>query len=655
MKIFKLSCCVLIVITCCSLPARAQEYSREFGKIGKPEAEMTTWPADKSAEAVVLFDIGKSYFAESDVNFDVIFERAKRIKIFNDAGVNWGEVKIPFYHEGGIYEQVYDIEAYTYNPSGESFTKSALNLSTCYDEKINQYWTYKKFALPDVKAGSIIEYRYKIKSQYKFNLRDWEFQSMIPTLYSEYEVRIIPFYEYVYVLQNASKFDSKTSHEASGVTRTFGPVNYNDIVNNFVMKNVPAFKDEEYTTSSNDYIIKLEFQLSALHSVEGVTTKVVSTWPDLVKDILKDEGVTKFAKKCEKLLPKLISPDSLANKTQKEKFDMIINYMKANFSWNKINGIYASKSPNELLKDKLGNPADLNLLAIGLLNAAGIEAWPLFISTRTNGKIKMDYPLLQSFNYLIINAVIDGKSILSDATEILSRNDRIPSKCLSDKGLLIKTGPVTWLPLQSTIPSEIKTNFKIDSIGNNPKANISISASEYDALNLRSSYGEDKKKIAERENTNGYVIDESTISVLNQYDKEQPYVMNYNSAYKTEMINKKIYISPFCNEPITENPLKQSSRTYPIDMSYPVKRTYNSTITIPEGYKVDFVPENSKILNDNFELNYNVTQNGNQINIMFDYTFKKPIYDAKEYINLKYYFKDIIKKGNEKVVFVQNS
>lgn len=646
--------CLLCFILSFHAVIKAQEFSKEFGKIGKNEANMISYGPDKSSAAVVLFDIGKSAFENVDNTFEIVFEKTTRIKIFSDAGLKFAEVEIPFYQEGNIYEKVYKIEAYTYNIDGETFRKTALNTESCHDEKFNEYWNIKKFALPDVKAGSIIEYRYKIRSQYLFNLRDWEFQSRIPTIYSEYEVKMNPFYEYVWYLQGANKFDSMTSHKDDHISKSYGSIGYKDQVHKFIMKNVPAFNDEEYITSINDYIIKIDFQLSRINRTNGASVNVINTWTDLIKELLKDENVTKFAKKCEKLSGKLFSPDSIMYKSQKEKFDFILDYVKANFNWNKYNAKYSSKSPNDLLKDKFGNSADLNLLVVGLLNASGIEAFPLLLSTRNNGKIKADYPYLSAFNYVLIATNIDDKLILSDATEVLCQNDRIPFRCLNDKGLLIKPGEVEWVSLQGSIPSETATIISIDSIGINTNASLQISASEYDALRYRNMYGNDAKKIMERGNTYEYTKDEQSIIISNPYNKDLPYIMKYNTTYKTEIINNKIYISPFLYEPLTDNPLKQNSRLYPIDMQYPEKMSYNSTITIPEGYRIDFKPEDHKIQNNLFELNYNIKSDEKTINVIFNYTFKKSTYEPKDYLNIKFYFADIVKKGNEKVVLVKN-
>jgi hypothetical protein len=185
-----------LLIGILSLTIQGQNFSTEFGKIGIDEFELNEYALDKDAEAVVLFDKGKSYFIRMDDSFDVGYVRTTRIKILSESGVKWAEVEIPLYHKNKIYESLFDVEAYTYNYENGRIIKTKFNISNTYDEKINEYWSVRKFAIPNVKKGSIIEYTYSIYSQYKFNFRNWEFQWEIPVVYSEYEVNMIPYYEY---------------------------------------------------------------------------------------------------------------------------------------------------------------------------------------------------------------------------------------------------------------------------------------------------------------------------------------------------------------------------------------------------------------------------------------------------------------------------
>lgn len=631
----------------------AQNFDNKYGLVGKEDLLISNYANDKSAEAVVLYDIGKSYFTRVGDSFEVIYERTTRIKMFKEAGVKWGIVEIPYYRKDNIFENVFDIEACTYNFENGVVIKTELDLKNSHDEKLNESWYLKKLALPNVKEGSIVEYRYKIKSEFVFNLRDWEFQSKIPVIYSEYEVRMIPFYNYVWILQGAYKFDSQTSYVDQGISSQYGPVTYQDMIHKYIMKDIPAFKDEEYISSINDYIIKIDFQLSIVNQIDGTSRKILTSWPELVKDLIKDEDFGVYIKKSEKIAPKLLNLEVLKLKTPIERFDSIIQYVKSNFSWNKMNGKYASKSPKAFLNDKFGNVADINLFVVGLLNAVNIKATPVILSTRDNGKTKSNYPYTHFFNYVLISAEVDGKVIFTDATEALASNQRIPEKCINDKGLMIEKDKEEWVNLQSGTPSKILKIFKISLTDSTQNTIIETSATEYDALDFRTDLGENIETIQKNLFQKGYSVMDSTIKVKNQTNIKEPYILKYSVSANPEVINDKIYISPFLHEIDNENPLKQLVRINPIDMIYPTKRIFFTEINIPQGYKVDFLPESNKIKNDLFELDYNIISDESKISVSYNYYFRNSVYQAADYLKVKFYFNEIINKGSEKIVLVR--
>jgi hypothetical protein len=649
----KISLLILLFLT--GIYTLAQQAPLSFGSVNSEELGMKEYPLDKGAEAVVLSDAGKSYFIETESSFDVVFERTTRIKILTDAGIKMAEVEIPFYHEGEIYEKVYEIEGDTYNMENGLIKKTPLNESSIYVEKGNTYWSYKKFVLPEVHPGSIIEYKYKINSQYIFNLRDWEFQWEIPVKYSEYQVNMIPFYSYSWYLQGASKFDYHTSEEDSYNTRQFGATKFHDMQDKFIMTNVPAFRNEEYISSINDYIIKINFQLCKIYYLTGGSRDVITTWPLLIEDLTKNEDFGKYIVKSQKAAARFLNNDSLQKKSQHEKFDYILNLVKRNFSWNKINSKYASKSTDKLMKDKFGNSGDLNLFTIGLLNSAGIEAYPVIISTRENGKIKYDYPYLTSFNYVLISANLNDKTIISDVTEPFCQNDLIPPKCINDKGLLICKGKEEWVNLQgNTNISEQKTDITITLQNNDTETKLKSALTGYQALSYRKSYGSNDSLLKINLGRNGYKISDTKVTITDPADIKLPYVYECTFKNQTEAINNKMYVSPFLNEIMSNNPLTQSTRTYPVDMIYPTKKIYTSVIAIPDGYTVDFLPAEDKINNGLYDLNYSATSDGKSITVTFSYTFKNSVYAPADYSKVKYFFSEIVKKGNEKVVLVKS-
>jgi hypothetical protein len=630
----------------------------KFGRINQAAVDLTVYADDPEAEAVVLFDLGKSYFVDGGNGFDVMFERTTRIKILSSAGLGWANIQIPFYQESGIIEDITEIEAYTYNFENGKLDKIPLNPSSIYEEEINNFWRVKKFAFPQVKEGSIIEYKYTIKSPYAFNLRSWEFQWKIPVVYSEYEVRMIPFYEYRWILQGATQFDFHENYIDKSVSRRIGSAGpymdntYNDVVYKYGMKHVPAFKNEAFITTIKDYIIKINYQLSKINRLNGTHRDVITTWPNLVETLLKSSDFGKYVSRVQSQASKLIDVKAIAQKPEKEKFDYVIDFVKENYRWDRVNTKTTRKSPRQFINDREGNSAEINLFAIGLLNAVGIEAHPLLSSTRSHGKINFEYPFMHFFNYVLITANLDGKIVLSDATDALARNNRIPPRCINDKGLIVRKGDVTLISLETLDPSEIRTeiSYRFDPEGR-VRASIVTKAYEYEAYLMRQNFTDQVKTVQDQLAKKNYYPDADNITVYNQHEKNKPYLLEYEIDVSVEKLESKIYMLPFLNEAMRENLLKEPIRNHPVDLTFPKKHEFLATIEIPEGYQLDHLPQNERMSTQLFELIYITELKEDKVVLLFNYSFKKPVYPAAEYNQIRAFFERIANKSNEKLVF----
>lgn len=640
----------------------AQTYSQEFGKVGKDDIEMKTYSADPDAEAVVMFDYGDSRFVEAEAGYDVDFERRTRIKVLNDAGVKFAEFEIPFYTDNNVWERISDLEGYTYNLENGVLSRTPLDLSTVYTEKLNEHWSVKKFAMPNVKPGSIVECRYKLRSEYVFNLRDWEFQWKIPVIYSEYTVHINPFYYYVYALQGTSRTDVFESYEDRAhphrlpYATSTGHEDFIDVVYRFGMKNVPAFRDEEFITSREDYIQKIDFQLAQVNMYNGVKREIMTTWEELVKSLEKDEDFGRCITKAEKTAAKIFDIKELQSLPVEERFDRVINYVKTNFSWDGQNSKYASKSLDQLMKEKLGNNADLNLFAVGLLHAAGIEATPIISSTRGYGSIRVDHPFANAFNYVLVMAKIDGRSVLTDATEPLLLNNRIPTRCFNNKGLAVNSENIQWIALDFKSASYFNTIFRLvpDTSGI-MKLEAHYSATEYEGFYYRNLLGDDKSKIEKEFGVSQFDFDPTSVFVENLSERKKPFNFSFEQEGHVETINGKMYINPFLGQGVNDNPLKQKVRTYPVDIVFPKMHSFKSEIVIPEGYEVSYKPEDKIVDNDLYRLNYSTLSDGTRLIVSFSYLFKSAVYKPEVYDRIKRVFNDIMKLSTDKIVLAPKS
>ena len=654
---------ILVISLLLSQFAFSQKKEVEFGEISKKEIEMKMYEKDKEAKAVVLYDKGKTIFFDTNIGYDIRFIRHKRIKIFDKNESQHAEISIPFYVDGyGRTENIRLIEAITYNLQNGKLTRKNLDPTTIYEEQINERWSNKKFVFPNVQNGSILEYRYILETPFHFNLPDWTFQNRIPTIYSEYQVSMIPFYEYVFLVQGISKFDYQNSAVANS-KRSWGTINksygqnvgggieFQDYVHTYVLKDIPAFRDESYISSINDYIIKMDFQLAKVHRPSGGTSDIISNWSALNEGLLKNEKFGKYLKNSSKMAGDVLSEKlNLAGMDKRQKAKDIIEYVKNNFEWNGYYGKYASQSAKDFFAKKKGNVADINLFMIALLNKAGIGTEPLILSTRNHGKIPSEYPFDYFTNY-VIALVNTDYPFLADGTEEFLAYNKLPTRCINEKGLIVKKrDEPRWISLKNNLLSMEKSiiNMTIDTITSDIIAKVLIQSTEYQSFLARKRFKNNLTKIKDfYESRIGDIKNSQTVG----YEKKNlPYSINFETNSETEKLGNNIVIRPFLKLPLSKNQLTQKERTHPIDFIYPWEDQFESTLGVPEGYFLFEIPQGYMVNNELVQISLDYSFDNSILTVKGNYKFKKPLYVANEYSQIKNYMDEIVKYFNQSIV-----
>jgi hypothetical protein len=662
MRIFTVS--VIILFLCKSL--FSQNISHEFGKISGDEFLVKIYDKDTAAEAVILYDIGKTSFVPDDLGFNTLQERRVKYKILSSAGLKYAEFSIPFYTEGSKKETVFEIMGNTYNLENNELRTTKLNEKNTYIEKVDENWRLLKFAMPDVKEGSVYEVSYKIIAPTVSSFITWKFQNEVPVIYNEFSICQVPFIQYSYKLQGAEKVDKYDEFVAAGLPKQFHDDSYKEKTSVFIMNDIPAFRDETFMSCKNDYIIKIDFQLIRFVYTGNSGTKEFNTsWPVIVDDLLdENESFGKYLRSCQNKAREILDSMHFLSSSTRDKAEEINNFVKKNFLWNGERWRYASKSSSEFLKDKSGNCADINLFLTGILNAAGIETYPLLISTRHHGKIKTNYPSVKSFDYVLAYVKSDSLKLILDATEPLSNFREIPPDCLNETGLIVCKGEeAKWLKYSSTVSSSISARIELypepekDSI----LETFRMYASGYDALKLRKKYVKDPVELKKSLKIDQFQF-QDTLRVVHCFEPDRDLEISFssyenlvseadNSSGKGKMT---LNVQPFASLPISENPLKQPERKYPIDLGYRYRKGYVSTIHIPRGFSISSKPTDLNINNENVKIRYLAESiNDSTIRISGSYDFKKDVYDASLYRELKEYFSTIVDKFNDRLTMIK--
>lgn len=650
----KIILCILAAIA--PFISKAQEnYSEEYGKITQYEASMTEYAADPEAEAVVIYNIGTNYFQGDDTKgFLLHMETRTKIKILKAAGTKYAQIEIPFYKDGRDVESVIDIEATVYNNENGKSTKTALDPKKIFEEKINNDVSILKIALPDVREGSVIEYKYHIVTPFFFHMRKWDFQQKIPVIHSKLIYRAIPYYEYTYIVRGTKQFDEFDSVAKNQDIR-FGSLLYQEKIYSFGMKNLPAFRDEEFISAEEDYKISINFQISKIYFPRGGSQNYISTWPALCDDFLKRDDFGKYIKNSEKEGKKLLPTLDLANKSQLEQAIEIIQYVKTMYKWNGINGKFASDNLSTFLKAKSGNSADINLYLIGLLKAANITVNPVVLSTRNHGAVSKSHPFQQFLNYVIAQIEIDGQKYFIDATEPLRYFDELPIRCTNVEALVVKPKTEEWIVTTQKEVAKTQKVFKIKVLPQQQllKVNIEYILSGQDAYQFRNTFDGKNDNLVDYFKKNNNVNIEDSLTVINYSEMNKPFSFSFNSSTSFESASGKLFIHPFCNLSVSDNMFKQTTRTLPIDLIYLRNVEYKSEIEIPEGYKVEYLPKELTHDSRLMTISYNTKMVDNKIEVSAKYFFNTNLYDAKDYARLKYSYAEIIKQFSDMIVLVK--
>jgi len=373
---------------------------------------------------------------------------------------------------------------------------------------------------------------------------------------------------------------------------------------------------------------------------------------EINKDLLRHENFGEFLSQSKRKAKTITDTMKLASKPLIEQAKIIDRFVKTNYSWDDNCEIFTTKSPKDFLRSKKGNSAEINLFLAGMLNSVGIEAYPVILSTRDHGKIKIKYPFTDFFNYVVVCAIIDSSSYLFDATEPLSNFNEISARCLNGTGLIINKKEENWLQFKSNFVSTTEYNFKLRPSSKNDSLteNCKLITTGYEAVDYRKKFNTAYNKLKDKLLPNTSM--EDSIKATNLNKVEEPFELGYSLKVPIESLEDKIIVSPFCKKAITENPLKQPDRTYPVDMVYKSGDIFQSTIVIPKGYKFLQKPENLKIDNALIKINYTTEiVNNDTIKVTGGYEFKKEVYKVDDYIFLKNFFNIIVDKFNEKLVF----
>ncbi|MDB5271318.1 MAG: hypothetical protein JWP58_4358 [Hymenobacter sp.] len=670
----------LAALVLASLTAQAQTEPIKFGKPDPKDFTAAPFVGDSAAAAVVLCDYGTTRFQLDGNSFQLVTDRVTRIKILKKAGYDVATVEVPLYHRNTNEEKLTSLRGMTYNLVNGVVVKTKLDGSKTFTEEQTANTRLRKFTLPDVREGAVIEYAYTVTSDFLFNLQDWTFQREIPVRWSEYRASIPEYFDYKMLMQGYHGLAARTRADGTAQYRLHqdsrlmaGTVGagggHVDAVNEnitarvtnytWAMKDVPAFRQEPYMTTAEDYLDRIEFELAGEQLPGASYHNIAGTWEKVNSDLLNDDNFGMQLDRASFLKAPLqglaaLHPDVSARATAVRQLVM------AAVRYDGTNRYSTDASLRKAFDAHRGTSADVNLLLIAALREAGLAANPVLLSTRAHGRVNQNQPLLNQFNYVLaLVPLADGKDLLVDATEPLLPCGVLPQRCLNQAGRLITKKPEDgrWVELA---PAQRYVHYQQVALTMDAKGGLTGKVHEEhggyagaDAREELSSLGEKKYLAQMTRPHSGWTVPKLTVGERENVNKPLALDYEFTQPADDNATADLLYLSPLREFGTEQNPFRHDDRLFPVDFGAPQDETTMVTLTLPAGYELAEIPKPAIVDlpegGGRFLCTVTVAAPG-VVQLTSRMSLRKPVYAAEEYTQLREFYRLMLEKQNERLI-----
>ncbi len=328
-------------------------------------------------------------------------------------------------------------------------------------------------------------------------------------------------------------------------------------------------------------------------------------------------------------------------------------------------GGYTPHPASAVLHNRYGDPRDKGLLLISLLKAEGIEAWPGLVNN-SDQKVSEEIPSPGQFDGLLVAIPQTGKTIWLDPFAQNCLYGYLPfadgQRCLlvkRDRGLLTQTGSSS--ARENLVTSRLKISLEEDG---SASGELKLLPLGYFDLGTREklkdltpqlqrmSFQEAANILSEGTELKGYHL--SRLQDLTQLDTLGFTFQTPQYGIKEgDLMLVKIPPNPFPFADIPVSP-KLSERRYPLLSPKPLTIEVEGTITIPQGYKVDYLPPQREERNGLGFFRQSFKQAGGEVTFRSQLSWEKREITPEEYPQFKGLYEEFTHPQNSLLILEEN-
>jgi hypothetical protein len=643
-----------------------QAVNMKFGKPTDEEMKMTVYAADSSAEAVVLCKLTDVTYTIQQSSFLVDYKERFRIKVLKPEGARFAKVVIPYqqyisinsiggtkvtamalpkpggssdsYFEGeGVSmtedffgtdadDIVEDIKAVAFNLEGSKVVKTSLKKSDIVRKKLDEHNCQVEFTVPNVKEGTVIEVEYNIHSQIFWQLRDWYAQCEIPVAFAKLDMNIP-----TYLIFNIEDHGiQRLTHTCTAGSQKFKLVS--DPLSNpmtigtnhyiYTGRDLKAIPKDDYVWTVKDYCAGITAELNTYRLPGMSQMDFAKTWEQIDELILGSDPFSLQMNAHSPLRQELQNAHVQDIADVQERAVAVYQLVMKHVTWNGKYDLWPQPT-KEVLQQGTGSNADINMLLIQSLKDVGLEAAPVVMRSRDQGKLPHNFPSFQKLNTFIVGIKQPTQQYAYvDASSTGGWFNALPGTLLVDRArLLLKDKKSQWVNLQKICKSQATTIIE-----------ATLTADGVLKGELTSHY-------------NGLA------AVKQKGDSE---VVPFN--IQGEVSSGKISVCPFPPTLDLRHPkLEAEHRLMPVEFPCEESQQVTINITLPEGYALENAPQPISASTPDKGVNgrYSVVSYDGKVQVQYLFSVNKVSHPESNYEALRGMFDMFDNLTKEKIVVIK--
>ena len=576
-------------------------------------------------------------------------EIVSRVKIYDkDNAGDYLDHQISLYdNKKGSREVLSNLKAFTYNLQDGKIEATKIERDEKYASKEDKNYSITKFAFPNVKDGSVVEYSYKIFTPFLGSTPRILIEDKIPVKYIEY------------VFDTAKPLGYSINYKGN-LAPTFRDTGEKTLyggqyqVYRFGYDNVPPYKEEKYVRNSDNYKTGIKAELNSTLFNDQLKSYSIS-WKDISKRLYENENFGTELNR-NNLVKDLLPADIKSMPVKLERARAVLRYVQKNYTWNKEDDVVTDKGIKNLLSTKVGNTAELNILLILLLKSADIDAQPIVLATTRRGMLTGYLPSMAQLNFVAASFLEGENFFLLDATSKQSDINMISPRALNYFGFFMPKDDAKQINI--VFPEKSKTFLTVDA-KLNPDGSFEGHFADRDTklfgMMVNESYEEDKDKFA-KDYKSEYKFPHSNFKqgALENRDFESSF--DFSADTFTDVLGSKLVFNPLLFLYTQNHNFDQTeARKAPLEFASAFDRVKKVTITIPDNYVFENVPKSKKFRTEDnaLQYTYDVQQTGNKLTVETTVMIDDSVFPAEYFPAFKQIYDNITKLEAQVVTAVK--